>query len=89
MKAGDIVQVQQFDRGPHWIYAIVITANEDGSAFVQIRHPSNVDDGKMLFFGAGKVRTGEQIKALLASDAAKQLTARERGALQSQLEWLS
>jgi hypothetical protein len=67
MKAGDTIQVQQLDQGAQWIYATVITANADGSALVQIQHPCNRDDAKMLFFGKDKIRTKADLVNLSAA----------------------
>jgi hypothetical protein len=64
MKSGDTVQVQQFDQGSQWIYATVITPNADGSALVQVQHPCNRDDGKMMFFAAAKIRTKADLEKL-------------------------
>jgi hypothetical protein len=91
MKAGDIVQVLQRDGGTHWIYATVITPNDDGSAFVQIRHNGNVDHEKMLFFAAGQIRTSADVQKLIDSmppKAGGEVLA-EKKSLQNQLEWLT
>ena len=87
MKAGDTVQVQQQDAGPHWIYATVIGVNPDGSAFVQIRHPGNRDQGQMQTFAADQIRTKAAVEALLA--ATPPPSRDEKRSLQSQAEWLS
>jgi len=91
MQAGDTVQVQQQDRGIHWIFATVITANPDGSAFVQIRHPGNKEHGSMLFFGKGQIRTGADVDKLIAALPPQALGAarQEKMALQSQRDWLT
>jgi hypothetical protein len=91
MQSGDTVQVQQRNGGLHWVYAKVITANADGSAFVQINHPGNIIDGEMQFFGADQVRDKAAVQKKI--DALPPLSAgaalAEKRSLQSQLEWLS
>lgn len=91
MKPGDTVQVQQTGGGARWIYATVITPNEDGSAFVQVRHPGNIEDGKMIFFGAGKVRTKDDVQKLVDAMPAQAggQVLQDKKSLQSQIEWLS
>lgn len=91
MKPGDIVQVQQQGGGDHWVYATVITPNEDGSAFVQIRHAGNLDHEKMLFFGKAKIRTRADVEAAIAAMPAHAGGAvlLEKKSLQSQLDWLT
>jgi hypothetical protein len=96
MQSGDTIQVQQDAR--HWIYATVITANADGSALVQIRHPANVDDGKFQFFAAAKVRTKadvqKMIDAMVAANDGRNpqretIVGREWQSLTNQLDYLS
>lgn len=92
MQSGDTVQVQQQDKGIHWIYATVITANADGSAFVQITHPGNIEHGAMKFFGAGKIRDKATLQKILAPPAEGQpetLSIAERRSLESQLNSLT
>jgi hypothetical protein len=91
MQAGDVVQVQQQDRGIHWLYAIVITANADGSAFVQIRHPGNKEHGAMLFYGKGQIRTGADVQKLIDAMPAQAIGAArlEKQSLQVQREYLT
>jgi len=91
MKPGDTVQVQQQDAGVHWIYATVITANDDGSAFVQIRHPGNKEHGAMIFFGAEKIRTKADVQKLIDAMPAQVYgpVLQEKRSLQSQADWLS
>jgi hypothetical protein len=96
MKSGDTVQVQQ--DAEHWIYATVITANEDGSALVQIRHPANVDDNRLMGFPAAKLRTKATVQAsvdaMLAANNGRPPVrdtpvGREYQSLMNQIEWLS
>lgn len=91
MQSGDTVQVLQRGAAAHWIFATVITANADGSAFVQIKHAGNRDDGAMQFFAADQVRDKaalqKKIDALPPISAGVALT--EKRSLQSQLDWLS
>jgi hypothetical protein len=91
MQPGDSVQVQQQDGGIHWIYATVITANADGSAFVQISHPGNKEHGAMKFFGADNIRDKATVQKLIDAMPPKAIGAAltEKRSLQSQLEWLS
>jgi hypothetical protein len=84
MNAGDIVQVQQ--QTGAWVYAQVINAGADGSAFVQIRHPANIDHEKMQFFPKDRVRTSETLKAQLED---RNLPKDKRGPLLVQLEYLT
>ena len=85
MKPADTVQVRQGIGGiTSWIYAKVVTANSDGSALVIIRHPGNLDHGKLDVFTAGDIRTREGVETLAANASGK-----ERMALLSQAEWLS
>lgn len=91
MQAGDTVQVKVQDRGIHWIYATVIAPNADGSAFVQIQHPGNIEHGAMKFFGAGSVRTKTDVQKLIDAMPPQALGAarQEKIGLQNQLDWLS
>lgn len=90
MKAGDTVQVQQFDGGAHWIYATVVTANADGSALVQIQHPGNREHGGLASFAAGRIRDKAAVQALIDKmDKPTGAELQEKRSLQSQVEALS
>lgn len=65
MKTGDVVQVAHLDGAIHWIYATVITPNDDGSALVQIQHPGNIEQGAIKFMPKAKVRTKADLQAEL------------------------
>lgn len=85
MKPADTVQVRQSVGGvASWIYAKVVTANADGSALVIVRHPGNLDHGKLDVFTKGDIRTKATVE-----DLASKATGRDRMALLSQAEWLS
>jgi hypothetical protein len=96
MQAGNTIQVQQ--DAEHWIFATVITANADGSALVQVRHPANIYDGAFQFFGPAKVRTKATVQKLIDGLVASNdgrvpsretLMGREIASLTNQMEWLS
>lgn len=91
MQAGDVVQVQQKDRGVLWLYATVITANADGSAFVQIRHPGNKEHGNMVFYGKAQIRTGADVQKMIDALPAQVMGAarQEKMSLQIQREQLT
>lgn len=64
MKTGDKVQVRRFDGTDHWLYAVV----QDAAARrVQITHPGNSEDGKMLLVDATDIRTKGDVLALMSS----------------------
>jgi hypothetical protein len=63
MKAGDTVQVAHLDGAVHWIYATVITPNDDGSALVQIQHPGNFEHGAIKFMQKDKIKTKADLQA--------------------------
>jgi len=65
MKTGDTVQVAHLDGRIHWIYGVVITANDDGSAVVQIAHAGNIEHGAIKLFPKGKIRTKADLQAEL------------------------
>jgi len=85
MQSGDTVQIQQQDKGVHWIYATVVTANADGSAYVQISHPGNIEHGAFKFVPKAKVRTKADVEALITPDLPKL----EKDSLRNQSDWLS
>ncbi len=62
MKTGDIVQVRRFDGVDHWLYAVV---QDPAINQVQIQHPSNPEDGKVLLAAASDVRTKADLKTLI------------------------
>ena len=65
MKTGDTVQVVHLDGAVHWIYATVITPNEDGSALVQINPPGNIEHGATKFLPKEKIRTKADVQTEL------------------------
>lgn len=96
MQAGNTVQVQQ--DADHWIYATVITANEDGSALVQIRHAANVDDQRFMGFPKEKIRVHADLQArvdqILAANNGRPPSREtpaglEYQSLMNQMDWLS
>jgi len=67
MKAGDTVQIAYVDGIRHWIYATVVTPNEDGSALVVIQHPGNSEHNVMKFVTKAQIRTKADAEAELAN----------------------
>lgn len=94
MKTGDTVQVTHLDGAVHWIYATVMTPNEDGSALVQIQHPGNIEHGAIKLVPAEKIRTKatlqEELDALKPNQGEAPGDFRQRqAALYAQLDRLS
>lgn len=95
MKTGDVVQVAHLDGAVHWIYATVITPNDDGSALVQIQHPANIEDGAIKLMPKTKIRTKADVQAAIddmqkpnAPEFMKDFRER-KSALEAQLDRLS
>jgi hypothetical protein len=67
MAPGEKVQVaqQQFGRIV-WVYGRVISVHDDGSALVQINHPSNREHGQQVIVAADQIRTKADIEQILA-----------------------
>jgi hypothetical protein len=95
MKAGDTVQVAHLDGAAHWIYATVLSANDDGSAVVQIQHPGNIEHAAIKTMPKAKIRSKADVQAAL--DALKKPDAWEampawresRSSLEAQIDRLS
>jgi hypothetical protein len=69
MAPGDKVEVSQQQFGKIvWIYARVIAVHGDGSAVVQINHPSNRDHGAQQIFTADQIRTKAVVQQILATN---------------------
>ncbi len=62
MKTGDIVQVRRFDGVDHWLYAVI---QDPATNRVQIQHPSNAEDGKVLLVPASDIRTKADLQSLI------------------------
>jgi|SRR5882672_2688271 len=68
MKIGDIVQVKRFDGGTHWLYAVVQSLPNGPNFFparVQITHPGNAEDGKVVMAQPSDIRTKADVQAIL------------------------
>lgn len=95
MKAGDTVQVTHLDGTTHWIYATVITPNDDGSALVQVQHPGNIEHGAIKLKPKDKIRTKADVQTAIddlqkpnAPEFMKDFRER-KSALEAQLDRLS
>jgi hypothetical protein len=64
LKNGDKVQIRRFDVTDHWLFAVVQDAT---SRRVQIAHPGNSEDGKVLLVAAADIRTKADVLSLMTS----------------------
>lgn len=62
MKAGDTVQIRRTDEADHWLYASVLDAT---TGRVQINHPGNVEDGKIVLPAVRDLRTKADVQSLI------------------------
>lgn len=90
MQTGEKVQVRQIFQGaPHWVYAVVHSAEPDG-AVVVIDHSQNHEDGRSKFVSDIDIRTKDVLQGELdAIHGHDEIAREERRVLQVQIDRLS
>lgn len=85
MNVGDTVQIRRFDGVDHWLYA---TVQDPATNRVQIAHPGNPEDGKIILAAPGDIRTRADVQALITGAQAIVSQAGRLGLSEAQIRQL-
>ena len=86
MKNGDTVQVRRFDTVHYWVFARVVDA---ATGQVQVAHPGNAEDGKVLVAAEDEIRTKADVERIAAAAQAIASQASNSGLSDSQFRQLA
>ena len=86
MNVGDKVQVRRFDGVDHWLYAVV---QDPATNRVQITHPGNAEDGKVILASAADIRTSANLQSLITQAQTIVSAAGRNGLSEAQIKQLA